>query len=346
MKITKILICTTSLLAIYSTDALAVQRVENQKVYKEDFDPYQHPQSLTDFLHRQQAAPAPEPIPQYQPQAMQNVAPRADEIYSEPSLQSRRPVNVQGTSMMAMQQRYMPAPVMTPEMAMAPQPMPLVSGPAYRGDLATEEESEELDSNLYTPGVTITPKVGTQGIGLEVGTAFNKYIGARVGGNYLKYSDSQDVNNKNYDYDIDIANGEALVDVHPFANGFRLTGGAYYNPDKVKLTYTPTASEIIGDNTYTAGQIGTVRADIETSDFSPYAGIGFSRAFTKAGNWFFDTDLGVKFNDVSSTITSDGTLASNSTFNDDLLKEKQKIQDEFELLDYYPVINIGFGYKF
>jgi|GEM_PF-471583 len=358
MKLTKLFVCTTSLLTIITTDAHAVQRISKTEFYREEFDPYQHPRSLANLKDRERlkkpemVAPAPAPvipqatIPQYQPpqQAVRNVAPSVAEIYSPAELQTRRPVNIYGSNiqspaMMKMQNTYMATPIMTPQ-ATLQQPM----APAYRGEL--ESIDTESERNIYSPGISITPKVGTQGIGLEIGTAFNEYIGARTGVNYAKYSDGDEINNIDYDYDVNVLNANALIDVRPFANGFRMTGGAYFQPDEVEFSATPAGSESINGTTYTASEIGRIDGKVETGDISPYAGIGFSRAFTKTSNWFFDTDLGVKFNDISTNITSNGTLAGDATFDADLQAEKQKVQDKFDAIEYYPIFNIGFGYKF
>lgn len=303
---------------------------------------------------------------QFQPlnqnQMVENIPPQPSEIYSTPSLQERRPVNPYiKNSVNNMQARYQQPMMMqqttptgqyqaTPytsynQQFANPNPNLQVNDAGMRNKpLYTGEDMPGIDVNKL--GVKITPKVGTQGLGLEIGTALSDYIAIRAGGNYATYSDEETVDDVTYDYDANVLNGNALIDLHPFKNGFRITGGAYFNPDKVEFSATPSQSVTVGDTIYSPAQIGTIAGEVETSDVSPYAGLGYSAAFTESGDWFIDADAGVKFNNVRTRSSSTGTLANDPALQADLRQEEREIQDQFEILEYYPVINFGVGYKF
>lgn len=46
------------------------------------------------------------------------------------------------------------------------------------------------------------------------------------------------------------------------------------------------------------------------------------------------------------TFSADGILASNQTFMSDLKKEEQNLQDDLSNYEWYPVISVGFIYRF
>jgi hypothetical protein len=336
MKLPITIILSAVLVAAYSVNAQALQRVENKKFYKDEFNPQTYPRSLADLMERERLRKLAEeqakqaPVPPVQVQQVENIAPPPSEIYS-PDLQYRRPANPHVN--------YMSTPVFNTQTALQPIPQAMPEGLEYRGPILPKEDK-------YIDGVTLTPKVGTQGIGLEVAKAINQYFVLRSGGNYATYSGSNSVNKADFSYDANILNSNALLDVHPYGGGFRVSGGAYFSPDSVKFSANPTSNITIGNATYTPSEAGTVKGKIEGSKIAPYAGIGYSRAFADDGNWFFDADLGVKLNDINSHIEANGALATDPTFKADLERERKKIEDKLGLMEYYPVLNMGFGYKF
>ena len=81
---------------------------------------------------------------------------------------------------------------------------------------------------IATPvlAVSITPEVSTLGYGGSVGFGITPLFGVRVAGHVGTYS--RDVNKgAGYDGKLELNNGGALLDLYPFASGFRLTGGVH-----------------------------------------------------------------------------------------------------------------------
>ena len=68
-----------------------------------------------------------------------------------------------------------------------------------------------------------------------------------------------------------------LLDIHPGGGHFRLTAGAYLQPNsQADLSATPGRNTQIGSHTYAPDVIGTLTGKIEVdSTFTPYLGIGF-----------------------------------------------------------------------
>ena len=78
-----------------------------------------------------------------------------------------------------------------------------------------------------TPKVTATLKAGTLGAGIEAGVDWNQYLTTRLGYNYFSLSSSIDVNDMHFETDPKLESVSLLMDVHPWTNMFRLTGGIY-----------------------------------------------------------------------------------------------------------------------
>jgi hypothetical protein len=45
-------------------------------------------------------------------------------------------------------------------------------------------------------------------------------------------------------------------------------------------------------------------------------------------------------------ISADGSLSSNATFQSNLERERQDLEDELENFEFYPVISFGITYRF
>jgi hypothetical protein len=63
--------------------------------------------------------------------------------------------------------------------------------------------------------------------------------------------------------------------------------------------------------------------------------------------WGFYCDFGVAFTespDVS--LAANGTLAANPAFQANLAQERQKIEDDLEPFEFYPVLSLGIFYRF
>jgi len=185
-------------------------------------------------------------------------------------------------------------------------------------------------------------KVGTLGFGLQTVKKYSDKIDFRFEGNGYNYSTTGTEDDVNYDIKLKLATLGAIADYHPFSNGFTLSGGVYYNGNKMTIDATPAVSVSIGNNTYTPAQIGSLHGDIDFNTISPYLGIGYSNATKNEKGWSFTTEAGVLFQGKPSV-----SLSTSKTIADvDLKNEESNIEDDLSDLQYYPVVTIGFMYRF
>ncbi len=208
-------------------------------------------------------------------------------------------------------------------------------------DVADKGYDKFIDKKL-----SITPTVGTQGLGIEAAYKINDYFAVRGGPNYMQWSDNPTLSALTYNYDLDFFNVGALIDIHPFKNAFRVSTGGFYGQKKIDFTSTPAGPTQIGNAVYSASQIGTIRGEVEGEDFTPYFGVGYTRKWMEDDNFFFDADLGVTFDSIQTNLRATGTAATEAGFQADLVRERRKINNFFDLIETYPVIRLGVGYKF
>ena len=195
-------------------------------------------------------------------------------------------------------------------------------------------------------GVAAGVKVGTLGLGADATVDVLPWMNVRATGNYLDYSYEKTIDNIAYDLTLKYQGIGVLLDLHPFKNGFRISGGAIFNNNHIDLDATPTESEKIGDHTYTPEQIGTISGKLKFSSTAPYFGIGYGDAVGPDKSFSFVFDLGVMYQSYDIDLSANGQAAQHPQFQQDLAEEEQKIQDDLDGFKIYPVLAFGVAYHF
>lgn len=236
----------------------------------------------------------------------------------------------------------------------APQPAPqmtLAPAPAY------EAEADETDEEGYYwiwgqkwPGLSLGPKFGTTGIGLDLVFGVNPYLNLRGGFNYGSFTWGQKFGDVDYDMDVTMISVPLMLDLHPFGGHFRISGGIYIQPGtKADIDATPGESTQIGSHTYNPDTIGTLKGKIEVDGvFAPYLGIGFGNTVAEDQLLTFSLDIGVIFQSYDVSLDSDGAgmAATLDTFREDLKKEEDLLQKDVDDWKIYPVLTLGLAWHF
>jgi len=197
-----------------------------------------------------------------------------------------------------------------------------------------------------TPYFYLGPQISTLGFGGEAGVRLNDFLGLRAGGNYFSYDGDEEIDDTDYDFDLDLASAGAVLDVHPFGTGFRLTGGFRWNGNGADLTATPNGTITVGDQTFTAAEAGRVTGEIDFNSFAPYTGFGYQGGLF-GNRLLLSFDLGVLFQgDPDVDLDGDGTLANDPAFRAELKNEADEIEDELAFLGFYPVAALTATYRF
>jgi hypothetical protein len=214
--------------------------------------------------------------------------------------------------------------------------------------LLSAQQSSMASSAPKHMDASVAFRLGTLGLGLEVGKLLTNHIAARVGVNYFKHTTTRAQTGISYAASIKLQAFSALVDFFPGNRGsFHLTGGIMTDPAKIDGTGKPTSSGTfkINGNTYTSAQVGTLTGNIKFPSVGPYLGLGFGTPARNGGALKFLFDLGVVVGKPKFTLSSTGA-AANPGLAADLTAQEKTTQNDLDKLKVYPVLSFGLAYRF
>lgn len=210
-----------------------------------------------------------------------------------------------------------------------------------------------LALTILAPGIALAQdtgvqgKVGTLGLGLELTHEFTERFGARVGFNAFSYEFDDTHSEIDYEFDLGLSSGSALVDFRPTGGGFRLTGGALMNGNEIDAVASSDNTYDIGGTTYNLSDVGNLNGKIDFDSFAPYLGLGYSTPASASGNLGVTFDVGVAFQGTPGVkMEASGLIADDPTFQQDLAAEEQELQDDLDNFELYPVVSLGLQYRF
>lgn len=231
--------------------------------------------------------------------------------------------------------------------------------------LATAAAALALSLPAQAAEIAIGARISTLGAGLEIATGVLPNVTLRAVVNGFNYDrDFEDDQDNEYEAKLKLFTLGALADFHPFGGVFRLTGGALNNGFSLKGN-TKDAQNFeyeTDDFTYRSNN-GRADAKFDFPSFAPYLGLGWGRPIKPDGNFWFSFDAGVMFQgspNADLNLTGTGTVTDNSNpantrtvdfatdqmVQQDLRNYEREIEDESKEFKYWPVLGLGFGYKF
>ncbi|NEX59510.1 hypothetical protein G3574_00320 [Noviherbaspirillum sp. 17J57-3] len=197
--------------------------------------------------------------------------------------------------------------------------------------------------------------MGTTGLGVDLSVPLQPNLNARFGANFLNYSYSGTANQVDYDFKLKLRTIDALLDWFPGAGSFHVSGGLYYNDNKVDATAKPGAGSryTFNGQTYSASDVGSASGTIDFRKVAPYLGIGWGNALAKDKGWGFASDLGVLFQGSPTARLSAvcGPTALSvpggcAQLQSNVAAEQASLNDKMNQLKYYPVARIALTYRF
>lgn len=202
-------------------------------------------------------------------------------------------------------------------------------------------------TSAQADGFALGVKASTLGAGVEVTTNLvPMMLNGRIQLNGYNYSTTVNQTDVSYDAKLKLFSVGALADFYPFGGKFRLTGGVYYNGNKLDITGVPNAaaSFVFNGRTYTAAQIGTVHGRMDFNKVAPYVGIGWGDAVSGGSPLGLGVDIGVLYQgkpktSISTSKTVPGLAA-------DIAAEKAKLDNSLNKFKFYPVAAISLSWRF
>ena len=188
-------------------------------------------------------------------------------------------------------------------------------------------------------------KAGTLGLGLEASWQPLPYLDIRLGANAYDFEDDGTQAGIPYEATLALDNVYATGNFHFPVSPMRVTAGLYSNGNEFQMLNDDAADLDIGGINYPGAGIGTLTSITSFGSTSPYLGIGFD--FSLAGKVGLNLDFGVLWQgEPEVTLEADGLLALDPGFQSALEAERLELEDEMKDFKAWPVISIGFVYKF
>lgn len=208
-------------------------------------------------------------------------------------------------------------------------------------------------TSLGANAIELSAKAGTLGLGLDLNYQLNRFVSARAGLNYLPYSDTIAEGGNDFDVDINLNTLGVLLDVRPFAGGFRISTGVFVNSSELSMDTAQQVSYDVGNDTYTGNL--QLNGSLTFQPVAPYLGIGYDLFYRS--KFSIGAELGILYQgspNVSLTGTGTADLGGGNTINvgsdplfqENLRVEEQNLEDDIDQFSIYPVISLNLSYRF
>ncbi len=191
-------------------------------------------------------------------------------------------------------------------------------------------------------------RLTTPDISLELEPLVTERFGIRglvTGGSVLYDWDESGIR---YDGRFRLGTGFLLADWHPYATGFRLSGGlAYSNQRFAGAAWLGAGTTNINGANYSSAQVGPLDGRVTFSRASPYLGVGWGLTPRTRSRLYFSADLGVRYQRPSAMLMGNCRPdLSASLCAHDIRAEEAEFRAASDDLRLYPVISVGFGLRF
>lgn len=187
---------------------------------------------------------------------------------------------------------------------------------------------------------------GTLGIGPEVSWRFSDNLGLRANGGFYDYSNTDDLDDIEYDANLKLNSIGAMLDWYPMGGGFRVSAGGRINNNEIDLEGTPTTTVEIGDVSYSPAQVGSLLGTVTTSNFAPTLSLGYGGKLAEGFTFGFELGVMMQGSPKIDNLRATGALASDPAFVQQLAIEEQRAEDDADDFKLWPILQIGLLYRF
>jgi hypothetical protein len=224
------------------------------------------------------------------------------------------------------------------------------------------------DSSGDSGMVGIGVKASLLGVGAEAATRVSHRTNARVGFNILGYSRNFGKDGINYNGHLSFRTIEAHYDIFPWAGSFHISPGLLDyigNPITASALVPGNQSFTLGGQTYYSDPSSPVRAGgrVNFNQVAPVATIGWGNLVHRDSKRFsIPVEFGVAFQgspkttlNLAGNVCAPGpagslgttcTSTASPSVQSNVVAEQGKINKNLAPFKAYPIISVGFGYKF
>src|SRR5215467_4706575 len=207
-------------------------------------------------------------------------------------------------------------------------------------------------------------KLSLLGIGGEAAIPITDNMDIRGGFNAFGYSRNFDKDGVAYTGQLSFRSIEAHYDWFPFAGSFHLSPGVLvYNGNKVTANAAVAGGQSfdLNDTTYVSDPNNPIHGNgkIDFKKVAPTFTVGWGSLLPKNGrHWSIPFEIGVAYQDAPrATLALSGgacdstgvfcqDINSDPTFQSNVQAEQDKLNKDMSSFKFYPLISVGFGYRF
>lgn len=240
----------------------------------------------------------------------------------------------------------------------------LISGSAFEWAAAVEKPAQEASAAGLDQGrIGLADKTSLLGVGAEIATRVNHKSNLRAGFNVMGYSRSFDNDGVSYNGHLRMRTFEAHYDFFPWARSFHLSPGVLAflaDPITANALVPGNQSITLGGASYSSDPSNPLRISGKANfnHAAPMITVGFGNLVHRDSKRFsIPFEIGVAFQGAPKTVLnlagnicdSPGTncrSAADPTVQQNVVAEQNKINNDVRAFKVYPIISVGFGYKF
>ncbi len=225
---------------------------------------------------------------------------------------------------------------------------------------AAAEKRDDSSERRFTVG--IGAKASTLGLGGEAAFPVMRRANVRVGFNAFNYDRTVDRDGINYAGTLGLRSLQATFDFFPFGSFHLSPGVLIYNGNNFSAVPSiPLGKTVnIGTGSYITDPANPLRgtAKLDFSKTAPMILIGWGNLVPRHKHFSVSTDFGIAYhgtptatlNFVGGVCSPSGAncraISSDPTVQANIQSEVNKLNHDASPYKVYPIISIGFGYKF
>jgi hypothetical protein len=211
--------------------------------------------------------------------------------------------------------------------------------------------------------VGIETKISSLGVGVEVATPLSRSTNLRAGFNLFGYSQTFTSEGMTYASKLNLSSVETLVDWYPFKGSFHISPGAMIdsgNQVKANLSVPGSSYFTLNGTSYLSDPANPVTGagTLKFNSAAPMLLAGWGNLVPRSKHFSFPVEAGVAFQGSPHTalnLTGDVCdssericlpISDDPHFQNDVAALQTRLSNDVSALKYYPVVSLGFAYRF
>jgi len=188
-------------------------------------------------------------------------------------------------------------------------------------------------------------KAGTTGVGAEAAFGITSRLAVRGSATMFPTEPSGSFSDVDYTVELPSPLFTVGADLYPFGGGFRIMGGLLIGAEQTNLLAEYTGTVELGNQEFSASELGDLRGVFTTSNAAPFVGIGFGKHFGRGLG--LTLDLGVAFlGDPELRFSTTGPCNDDPVCGPQLraaiAEEEAAVQDDLDkYARYFPILSLG-----